>query len=226
MHPVHLPALATRLRDLRTFVEIARFVCQIGVELGLLDCRVMLHAAGGRPMISVDNARGVTRAERVAYLARGWLDDRDLAALRDRHVPIDATRDDLRILLLPVVDPTRLIGSIAFRHHARISPELRGDLTALAAHVSVRIAQLGIAAPAQDHVLGSLTPRQRAVALLVARGRTNGDIAAALGVSENTVKKHLKDIYARLELDNRTELAAAIAPGVGGGRERERTPQR
>jgi DNA-binding NarL/FixJ family response regulator len=55
-----------------------------------------------------------------------------------------------------------------------------------------------------------MTPRQREVAQLVARGYSNAEIALALTVSPNTVKKHLKDLYAALGLANRTELAVLI----------------
>jgi DNA-binding NarL/FixJ family response regulator len=56
-----------------------------------------------------------------------------------------------------------------------------------------------------------LTPRQRQVAELVALGYTNAQVAAALEVSPNTVKKHLKDIFALLEVANRTEMAAVLS---------------
>jgi len=53
-----------------------------------------------------------------------------------------------------------------------------------------------------------LTARQLEITELAARGRTNAELSATLGISENTVKKHLKDIFRRLGVSNRTELAA------------------
>jgi DNA-binding CsgD family transcriptional regulator len=53
----------------------------------------------------------------------------------------------------------------------------------------------------------SLTPRQLELAGLAASGRTRRDIALRLGMTENTVKTHLKDIYARLGISTRAELA-------------------
>lgn len=53
-----------------------------------------------------------------------------------------------------------------------------------------------------------LTPRQLAVAQLTAAGRRNREIAEALQMSPNTVKKHLKNIFDVLDVTNRTELAA------------------
>lgn len=54
----------------------------------------------------------------------------------------------------------------------------------------------------------SLTQRQREVLALVARGRTNSEIAAALGISLEGVKYHVSEILARLGLASREEAAA------------------
>ena len=55
--------------------------------------------------------------------------------------------------------------------------------------------------------LASLTPRERAVARLVAQGSRNRDIAADLGITEGTVKVYLHKIYEKVGAANRTELA-------------------
>jgi DNA-binding NarL/FixJ family response regulator len=55
-----------------------------------------------------------------------------------------------------------------------------------------------------------LTPRQLEVATLTARGCSNREIASVLELSENTVKKHLKDVFAALDVSNRTELAVLL----------------
>ncbi|MDI4644606.1 response regulator [Cohnella hashimotonis] len=52
-----------------------------------------------------------------------------------------------------------------------------------------------------------LTPREKEILLEVARGLTNRDVASALGVSEHTVKNHLKNILQKLHLGNRVQLA-------------------
>ncbi len=56
-----------------------------------------------------------------------------------------------------------------------------------------------------------LTKREREVAQRIAEGNSNRDVAAALGMSEGTVKIHLHNIYAKLEIDNRTALAIIYA---------------
>ena len=55
--------------------------------------------------------------------------------------------------------------------------------------------------------LSVLSPRQREVAALVAQGLSDREIAEALGVSQQTARNHLTDIFRRLDIDNRTVLA-------------------
>jgi len=55
-----------------------------------------------------------------------------------------------------------------------------------------------------------LTPAERRVAALVAEGRTNREVAAALFLGERTVASHLNHIYAKLGIRSRTELALRL----------------
>ncbi len=60
-----------------------------------------------------------------------------------------------------------------------------------------------------------LTPREREVLGRLTAGATNREIAAALGISENTVKYHLKHILAKLHAQSRTEVALrAVREGL------------
>lgn len=52
-----------------------------------------------------------------------------------------------------------------------------------------------------------LTPREKEILTLVARGMLNRDIADTLVISEHTVKNHLKNILQKLHLENRVQLA-------------------
>jgi DNA-binding CsgD family transcriptional regulator/N-acetylneuraminic acid mutarotase len=53
-----------------------------------------------------------------------------------------------------------------------------------------------------------LTERELEVVKLVASGASNKQIAASLFISENTVKVHLKNIFVKLEVENRARVAA------------------
>ncbi|MCC6409762.1 MAG: tetratricopeptide repeat protein [Planctomycetes bacterium] len=58
--------------------------------------------------------------------------------------------------------------------------------------------------------LEQLTPRQREILELMAKGLTNEDIAGALGISGATVKTHITALLATLDVSNRTEAAALL----------------
>jgi DNA-binding NarL/FixJ family response regulator len=60
----------------------------------------------------------------------------------------------------------------------------------------------------QAETENALSPRELEIIAYVARGNTNLEIASALAVSENTVRFHLKNIYDKLQVANRTEAAA------------------
>lgn len=55
-----------------------------------------------------------------------------------------------------------------------------------------------------------LTSREREVAALVCEGRPNHEVAGLLGLSPGTVRIHLHNIYGKLNVRNRTALAAAV----------------
>jgi len=61
----------------------------------------------------------------------------------------------------------------------------------------------------------ALTPRQLEVLQLLARGLSNADIARVLGLSRDAIKAHLKGVFLRLEVADRTEaVAVAIQRGI------------
>jgi DNA-binding NarL/FixJ family response regulator len=54
--------------------------------------------------------------------------------------------------------------------------------------------------------IGALTPREREIFLLVARGLSNLEVASAAFVSEATAKTHLRSILSKLGLQSRIQV--------------------
>jgi DNA-binding CsgD family transcriptional regulator len=102
-----------------------------------------------------------------------------------------------------------------------------GELTAARA----TFAELGTAPAEREaaELLGApeapagLSPREVEVLQLVARGRSNPEIAAELVLSEKTVARHLSNIFAKLDVGSRTAAAAfayehrLLRPGSASG---------
>jgi DNA-binding NarL/FixJ family response regulator len=83
--------------------------------------------------------------------------------------------------------------------HRRIPPAIS---SAIAEHV------------AEDH----LSDREIAVLGYAAKGCANKIIAAHLGISEDTVKVHMKNIFAKLDANDRTHaVTIALSRGILGG---------
>jgi DNA-binding NarL/FixJ family response regulator len=62
--------------------------------------------------------------------------------------------------------------------------------------------------------LARLSGRERQVAMLVARGMKNKDIAGELRISENTVKRHLQSVFSKTGTRDRLELAVLAVNDV------------
>ena len=58
---------------------------------------------------------------------------------------------------------------------------------------------------------GGLTAREREVAALIARGKSNGEIAEALVLGKRTIETHVANIFTKLGIDSRREIAAWAA---------------
>jgi DNA-binding NarL/FixJ family response regulator len=61
--------------------------------------------------------------------------------------------------------------------------------------------------------LSVLTPRERELLGLLGRGGTNSEIARDLGLSPNTVKFHLRNLYDKLDVRNRAQAVALLLSG-------------
>jgi DNA-binding NarL/FixJ family response regulator len=79
-----------------------------------------------------------------------------------------------------------------------------------------RMAHQPAADAEHDARLGELTPREREVLALMARGLSNGEIASALVVEESTVKTHVRRVLAKLGARDRVQAVIfAYESGLG-----------
>lgn len=151
----------------------------------------------------------------------------DLAVL-DVHMPrvtglellaqARAERWPTRIMLLTAgLEPEPIVEAIRLKVDGLILKGAGADVLVRAAEAVAAGAQwidkeamaqvIGILAERPKPEPVALTPRETDVVRLVAQGRRNKEIARDLGISEGTVKMHLHNIYEKLEVSSRTELA-------------------
>ncbi len=90
-----------------------------------------------------------------------------------------------------------------------------------------RMAQQPVPELGDQAKLNELTPREREVLVLIARGLSNCEIAAALFVEESTIRTHVKRILMKLGLRDRVQAVIfAYETGVNRPRrQREATPE-
>jgi DNA-binding NarL/FixJ family response regulator len=68
---------------------------------------------------------------------------------------------------------------------------------------------------AANHLAPRLSQREREVLSMLPRGLTNPDIAQALGISLNTAKTHLRTIFSKLDVADRSEaVTVAVQRGI------------
>jgi DNA-binding NarL/FixJ family response regulator len=125
----------------------------------------------------------------------------------------DAVKSGAQGYLLKSVEPQALLDTIrgVVRGEASISTTMAARLLEELARDSKRTTPPGTPG-------ARLTQREQEVVELVAQGKSNKEIAAALGIAENTVKNHLKNILEKLHLENRVQAATfALRQKLGSG---------
>jgi DNA-binding NarL/FixJ family response regulator len=112
--------------------------------------------------------------------------------------------------LLKDADPADLVAAIRVvaAGEAMLSPTVTRRLIDAFATGAVA------AAPEADRRLAALTPREREVLLGVARGLSNAEVGAELGIGVGTVKAHVNALMAKLGAANRVQ-ATIVAYDLG-----------
>lgn len=128
-----------------------------------------------------------------------------LTTSRDESDVIQSLQGGANGYLLKDMEPDDLITALndIMQGHAVVAPEL--------ATVLARAVKGEPPASASQHKsLGDLTPREHEILCLLAEGQSNKVIARNLGITDGTVKLHVKAILRKLEVHSRVE-AAVIA---------------
>ena len=144
--------------------------------------------------ICADPALGGTR---VLILTMFEVDDYVLGALRAGACGF----------LLKDADPQSLVDAVHTVHEGQslLSPRVLARLVARMPSA----AAVGASAGRRADGVGALTPRQREVLLLIARGLSNSEIEVELGITRATCRSHITALLARLGARDRAQLVIA-----------------
>jgi len=128
-----------------------------------------------------------------------------LTTSNDERDLIESLRNGAAGYLLKDMDPDDLVNALheIVKGKTVIAPELTGVLA--------KVVQFGDEAIEEDNKrFAKLTPREHEILCHVAEGESNKVIAKKLGISDGTVKLHVKAILRKLNIHSRVE-AAVIA---------------
>lgn len=120
---------------------------------------------------------------------------------------IEALRSAVVDYIVKPFDFEELLKAVQRALEARKAARLLESLRTALGDGSV-VAQIArrAAAPANGHAGDSLTPRERQIVSALSTGQRVGTIAGRLGVSEHTVRNHLKAVYRKLDVHSQVEL--------------------
>lgn len=133
-----------------------------------------------------------------------------LTVSEDADDLLDALRAGARGYLLKNIETDFLLDSIrrAASGESVMSTQMAGKLAD-----TLRISQKGSAIP--DSSPAKLSPREREIIVMLARGASNKEIARTLDLSESTVKIHVQGILRKLNLSSRVQAAVyAVEHGL------------
>lgn len=115
--------------------------------------------------------------------------------------------------LLKDTPPAEIVRAIELVHagDGMLSPAITRRLISLVARDSDAAARTDRARAR----MAKLSPREHDVALAVARGQANAEIAAALHLSVPTVKAHVSRLLDKLDVNNRVQIALLVKDASG-----------
>jgi two-component system, NarL family, nitrate/nitrite response regulator NarL len=183
--------------------EALRVAAQCRPQVLLLDN----HLPGARGVDALSALMAAAPGVRVLMLTMSE-DENDLAT---------ALRHGAAGYLLKTADHDELGQAIerASRGQASVSAAMTPKLVALlqtgAAATPVAAGASEPATVPSPDALAELSPREREILELIARGDSNKEIARTLGIAETTVKIHVQHILRKLKLSSRVQAAVVMA---------------
>jgi two-component system nitrate/nitrite response regulator NarL len=179
--------------------EGLRLATELEPDVILLDMR--MPEMDGMDVLRQLRQRGFTKP--VAMLTTSS-DERDL---------VESLRSGAQGYLLKDMEPDQLV--VALRDIVAGKTVVAPDL----APVLARVVQGESITPVQGSPFAKLTPRENEILVLLAEGQSNKVIARNLGISDGTVKLHVKSILRKLGVHSRVEAAViAVEHGLRAGR--------
>lgn len=171
--------------------EVLEAVREFAPDVVLMDVR--MARVDGISAIRAVRSAGLSRVPAVIVLT----------TFRTDATVLEALRAGAAGFLLKHTPPAEIVAAI--RTAASGLPTVSSDvLRQLIDHVTAGIDTRATAAP---DPLAPLTGREREVALAVAEGLGNAEIAERLFLSHGSVKAHISSALSKLEIDNRIQLA-------------------
>lgn len=192
--------------EMENYTVLAAADGQQGLEMAreekpdLILCDVMMPGMSGHAVIqSVRKDRTIAGTPFIFLTARG--------EKQDLRAGMNLGADDYLTKPVTATDLLRAISARFDRESKRPPAAFQPDFTS-----SVPL----------EEALG-ITTREAEVLLWVAQGKSNPEIGAILGAAENTIKKHLQNLFEKMGVDNRNaatmralEVLSRCSPAAAG----------
>ena len=202
-HPVVLRGLTSVLGTQNGFKVVAccndgpnciEAIRRLTPDIAILD--ISMPGLTGLEILGIANSESLST--RLVFFT---------ASVEDRELVMSAAAGVYGIIQKDVALEILLQSLRKVADGQRLLPLPSSDKTALRERESIAIA---------ENALTGLTDRERQIMSLVSEGLSNKEIGRRLNIAGGTIKVHLHHIFQKLEISNRTLLAALVISNNGG----------
>jgi len=176
--------------------EAVSIVANSNPDIVLLDLR--MPEIGGLAVLKQLREK---YAEKIIIILTTSIDDKDL---------LESLRLGANGYLLKDTDPDGLVQSIKLAKSGEtvVAP----DFTSTLARAAVR---QDVDSSSQPKPVYNLTPRELEILCHIAKGQSNKEIARDLGITDGTVKLHVRAVMKKLDVQSRVQAAVlAVSEGI------------